>query len=210
MRLIGYWIGSLLDGYVPPQALVGGLTEAARSTVAAYLDAGEEWACYRGSSWCRFGCRREMGNRELSDGRWVWPEDLGHYVREHGVRLPEEFVTEVMRGVVPSPKEKWAATTSPDESFWREWCWRNVPAGVRRHLADARAAADVEADRLRSAAVAALEAEHGIGSETCQWAGCQGRVLKGRVLCGRCTMKGEHDRGLSAYVVGPEFLATLG
>jgi hypothetical protein len=29
----------------------------------------------------------------LTDGHWVWRFDLAYYVREHAVKLPEEFLT---------------------------------------------------------------------------------------------------------------------
>ena len=32
------------------------------------------------------------GSNELSDGVYIWPEGLSHYVREHSVRLPTVFV----------------------------------------------------------------------------------------------------------------------
>ena len=33
-----------------------------------------------------------MGTTCLSDGRFIWPRGLAHYVDKHFVRLPEEFV----------------------------------------------------------------------------------------------------------------------
>ena len=38
----------------------------------------------------------DMGCRELSDGTYVWPEGLAHYVEEHNVRLPQQFVDHVL------------------------------------------------------------------------------------------------------------------
>ena len=30
-----------------------------------------------------------------SDGDWLWPVDLSHYVSEHGVRIPDELVLHI-------------------------------------------------------------------------------------------------------------------
>jgi len=97
---------------------------------------------------CRF-CGREIGFRELTDGRWVWPEGLGHYVEAHDVRLPEAFLasvrapdgsaTEFLAALEP---EIWVAsgyeTASPvelkavrtwvvDDTEWRDWAAARTP-----------------------------------------------------------------------------------
>ncbi|MEQ4721417.1 hypothetical protein [Nonomuraea sp. B19D2] len=38
-----------------------------------------------------------------TDGCWIWPSDLGYYVVNYGVALPDEFVQRVqaLRGVPP-------------------------------------------------------------------------------------------------------------
>jgi len=46
---------------------------------------------FGGVSTCRF-CGHQNGALELSDGVWYWPDGLVHYVTEHDVRLPSEFV----------------------------------------------------------------------------------------------------------------------
>jgi hypothetical protein len=48
-----------------------------------------------GYSFCRFECgipNNAMGDSDLSDGEWLWPEGLAHYVERHSVRLPDEFI----------------------------------------------------------------------------------------------------------------------
>jgi hypothetical protein len=37
----------------------------------------------------------------MTDGVYCWPEGLAHYVKEHDVRLPDEFVTHVARAPKP-------------------------------------------------------------------------------------------------------------
>ena len=66
-----------------------------RNRVSVYLDSGVVCAEWRGLSFCRFDCgvdARSMGYRDLTDGTWIWPEGLSHYVSEHNVVLPAEFL----------------------------------------------------------------------------------------------------------------------
>lgn len=65
-----------------------------RIDVVHHLEHGLVTRAYMGSSRCRF-CDSAIGNLELTDGTFVWPEGLAHYVKEHGVRLPAEFVAHV-------------------------------------------------------------------------------------------------------------------
>jgi hypothetical protein len=72
-----------------------------------------------------------MGDCDLCDGEWVWPEGLARYVERHAVRLPEDFV-ESMRSrswTVPDvPEEPLMDDEEPeggcyalDYSFWNSW-----------------------------------------------------------------------------------------
>jgi hypothetical protein len=40
-------------------------------------------------------CGQRLGNLELTDGVFIWPEGLDHYLLDHGVRLPQWFVDHV-------------------------------------------------------------------------------------------------------------------
>jgi hypothetical protein len=48
-------------------------------------------ATFMGYSTCRF-CGMNNGAAEYTDGTYVWPEGLAHYVYDHAVRLPGELV----------------------------------------------------------------------------------------------------------------------
>jgi hypothetical protein len=159
MRLIGYWIESLRDtDYPAPQEFVGDWSPDVRARVADHLDRGQVWAEYRGISWCRFLCNYpSMGSRELTDGYWVWPEGLSHYVRDHAVTLPPEFVRHIESRPVPIPEEQWDMSV-PDEEFWKAWSRRNTSREWRARLAAARQGADREAERVFADAVAEREA----------------------------------------------------
>src|SRR5271169_3678496 len=96
LKAIGLWIQTLADEERPaPQELVGQLPSQVRTALVSYLSNCLRLVQYRGYSWCRFECGAKhsaMGSWDLTDGTWVWPEGLAHYVEVHGVILPEEFV----------------------------------------------------------------------------------------------------------------------
>jgi hypothetical protein len=146
LRAVGYWRG-VDDLFLPhPRRLVRRHWRAAdRPRIVRYLQGAA--VLFRGmaSSHCRFGCFRpdgngscpEMGGRDLTDGVWVWPEGLAHYVERHAVRLPDEFVaTMAAHGWDPPPRPVMPAGTRAalasgsggrvwDASFWRWWGFRH-------------------------------------------------------------------------------------
>jgi len=106
LRAIGFWTGS--GEWLPDPSVI--LRRLGRQepdhVLTAYLRGGHVLETFRGYSWCRLECGvafELMGNADLTDGTWVWPEGLVHYVEEHGVALPDEFVrlAQYHRGVVP-------------------------------------------------------------------------------------------------------------
>jgi hypothetical protein len=83
---VGFWFDDKAPSPYPrPQRLLGDSRQ-----LLAYLRSGETFERYGASSPCRFGCGRN-GSRDLTDGAFVWPEGLAHYVEVHGVRLPPWF-----------------------------------------------------------------------------------------------------------------------
>ena len=194
MKLIGYWIESLLDtDYYPPQEFVGELPLLTRAKIAGYLDKGMVYEVYRGISWCRFFCRvQSMGNSELTDGYWVWPAGLSHYVRDHGVVLPSEFLDHIESKPSPIPKERWDKSV-PDREFWKAWCRQNASGKCRAKLAAARQQADCEAERIIAKAIADLEAQKGVSKVECRW-GCGNKALVGTTFCAHCCLKGKEEQ----------------
>ncbi len=83
-----------------------------RNDVADYLGRGFIVRAYMGYSPCRF-CGRDNGCLELSDGTYVWPEGLPHYLVEHAVRPPDRFVTHVLE------MTEAFENAGRDESWWR-------------------------------------------------------------------------------------------
>ena len=81
-----------------------------------------------------------MGSWDLTDGTWVWPQGLSHYVEVHGVVLPEEFVSHVLSGPAPMKADP---PHTYDFDYWTSW------SSARRTPAFA--------DGLRAAALAAQQ-----------------------------------------------------
>jgi len=99
---IGFWRDPQNDNtkdYPDPQSWVDKHWEAReRAQVAAYLRDGRVVTTWRGYPSCRFNCwtpRKKLGSRDLSDGVYIWPEGLAHYVEKHRVRPPEHFLSHV-------------------------------------------------------------------------------------------------------------------
>jgi hypothetical protein len=75
-----------------------------RSSLVGYLRAGKLARAYMGWSDCRF-CNKRNGTVEHTDGVWVWPEGLAHYVEAHAVRLPEEFFLHALQNEFQIPRD---------------------------------------------------------------------------------------------------------
>ncbi len=94
LAVLGWWFNpDAPAGWPLPQALVGAWDARERELVLRYLGAGRELVRYDEPSFCRFACgAADMGDRDLTDGAFVWPDGLPHYVERHAVRLPPDFV----------------------------------------------------------------------------------------------------------------------
>jgi len=107
LKRIGYWAPLQrwarfeLDSDGEPawpdirRAVRTGWLAAERAQLVEYLRNGYHCWGALGFSACRFECHDNysiLGSGEFTDGEWVWPEGLFHYVERHAVMLPEEFV----------------------------------------------------------------------------------------------------------------------
>ena len=59
--------------------------------VGIYIANGTVARACLGFSPCRM-CGRPNGAVEYTDGTYLWPQGLVHYLDDHDVRLPDEFV----------------------------------------------------------------------------------------------------------------------
>lgn len=94
LRLIGYWqvVGDSSSCYPDPREWVDvDWDDDERHATWFYFTSGTLFRTFMGYSPCRF-CGANNGASEFTDGTYVWPEGLGHYLYDHGVRLPDEVV----------------------------------------------------------------------------------------------------------------------
>ena len=122
---IGHWHDNPTERSLPhPQALVDWNWEPLRRwRMIHYLRGGRIETEWRGWSYCRVGCwRLHLGTADLTDGVWVWPEGLAHYVAFHGIRLPDEFVAYAAASGFRAPEEVRLDLVPRNwETFWEEW-----------------------------------------------------------------------------------------
>jgi hypothetical protein len=113
LTLLGYWSGPESSGWPDVQRFVDPDWDAdERALVWSYLNHGLVARAYLGPSFCTI-CGAKNGSLEFTDGRFIWPEGLAHYVREHSVRLPREF-TDHARARTREYEE-----TPKDDTWWR-------------------------------------------------------------------------------------------
>jgi len=184
LKVVGWWVTSLAEVDLPaPQELVGDLSPSIRAALIKHLTSGLRLVQYRSYSWCRFCCGiadSSTGSCDLTDGAWVWPEGLAHYIEAHGVVLPQDFINHVLSG--PS-------LTKPDEpqpyddEYWIQWCaGRRLPK-IEHGMRDARAKTDAQLAIDKAQRINLLECEQGLSDEKCTWVGCTRKALLGRSIC---------------------------
>lgn len=91
------------------------------------------YAC-AGNSWCRFRCgETSMGNCELTDGVYVWPEGFLHYVQVHHVKPPQQFINHVLNY---SPFHFIIDDYSSDTNWWTQQQGYNHMISTAKHPTD--------------------------------------------------------------------------
>lgn len=133
LKYIGLWTpvgasqGMTRSSWIHPRLLVDHSWETScHDRIVDYLSKGVVLHAPDGYSSCRFGCGLN-GSTELTDGIWLWPEGLRHYVVEHHVRLPAEFVNHMQSNdfLVPSiaVDERFQLMLAHrSTTFWSDWC----------------------------------------------------------------------------------------
>lgn len=200
MPIIGYWIESLDDDrFLAPQEVAEKLELDIVEQVIAYLRNGKLYEKYRGCSWCRFVHRcseQNVGSSELTDGYWIWPEGLIHYVQVHKVALPEEFLADALNKVTIRSK---STEPNPDLGFWLNWCRQNQNPVFRSHLIKARQTPEISPQESQATLVAEIEAlqlKYGLSDQICLSKGCRERALQSQGVCVRHLLGDEHwERG---------------
>lgn len=129
--LVGYWHSKDRPDLPDPAWFIDEQWDAdTRQRVIDYLKNGKVVRRYMGFSWCRFRCGngRHNGTNDCSDGVYGWPSGLAHYLKDHAVRLPDEFVTHALTGLeVPAWVDSASMRQKANNATW--WCaqrgWRD-------------------------------------------------------------------------------------
>lgn len=99
LRLIGYWnggVGPENEKWPDPKNFVCDLSSLDKQKILDYFESAVQMPyAAAGVSRCRF-CGKDLGSGELTDGMFLWPEGLPHYVLEHSVKLPDEFLEQAL------------------------------------------------------------------------------------------------------------------
>jgi len=182
MNIIGYWIRNLFDeDYIHPGEVSNRLDSDIAEQICTYLDNGVIFEKYRGHSWCRFSCGIDginMGSCELTDGTWIWPEGLRHYVEVHHTLLPDQFIESAL-GKSVSLK----VPLQPNDTFWRNWCDENRDIYYVNRLKEARDVSLSAIEKEIANRIKELQAETGESASKCLWAECSEQALRGKSIC---------------------------
>lgn len=128
---IGYWRGPLEpDLPDPSQWQDATWSWAEQQQVLTYLRQGRRLMEWMGYSWCRFACgisEASMGTSDVTDGTYIWPEALPHYLECHQVRLPAAFVEHVLQQSCFPQATAQRVDEMANEDY--EW-WRQTKPGL--------------------------------------------------------------------------------
>lgn len=94
LSLVGYWRAERdsHSEYPDPRDWIDPDWDAdERDATWFYFANGTLYRTAMGYSPCRI-CGKNNGAVEYTDGTYVWPEGLAHYLYDHAVRLPEQLV----------------------------------------------------------------------------------------------------------------------
>ena len=132
LKAIGFWIEIEDSTYPHPEKFVGNYSDPElKLKIINYLESGIECVAWRGLSYCRFYCGvgdQKMGYRDLTDGVWVWPEGLSHYIAYHDVILPPAFIDSASDNEwkIGEVKHDYNPRTDYDYKFWLTYCKNNT------------------------------------------------------------------------------------
>jgi hypothetical protein len=109
LTAIGYWQSNQDQELPHPKKFINDqISIEERTLLIRYLERGKVLMRCLGYSFCRFDCGtpdHEMGAADLTDGNYVWPEKLSHYISNHNVWLPEPFILHVKTNENYNPED---------------------------------------------------------------------------------------------------------
>jgi hypothetical protein len=131
-KAIGYWKSERESDLPDPHNFDLSIPAAQRQMVVLYLENGLAYIHYLGHSFCRFGCGKpywEMGCADLTDSVYAWPEGLSHYIKDHDLWLPSDFIEHVMSNTNLDRKPIDQSKTAPKNEqkyIFEHKHWRTV------------------------------------------------------------------------------------
>ena len=179
MHMIGVWPGTIYDDFCFPQKVATFGDTELRTAVVSYLKSAEIYERVRGFDSCMYSCGIGLLGAHLwTDGNWIWPESLLHYVEDHHVSLPDAFIATI-HGDAPPPPNAPAASLD----IWRTWCASHRSESSQALVTELKQQCEAESELRLAEEYDRITAGQGTADVKCMWQACQRRALKGIVYC---------------------------
>ena len=119
---IGYWKNPQNPQLPDPTKIVTTYKNSTiKDKIVNYLKKASIFVCTDGFSFCRFqNCevdRWQMGTDCLTDGKYLWPSGFHHYIQDHNVSIPKEFISHM-------ENNGWEPPSNPDLSKYGKERWK--------------------------------------------------------------------------------------
>ncbi len=138
---IGFWYEESRPDLPDPAWFIDeNYAESEKEKVIDYLKKGKEINLYRGWSDCRICGEKTPGGSDLTDGLFIFPSGLVHYVEKHNLHLPDEFIKRV-DGEKSSLSEKYLDANNVSKSsksfdWWYEQKGINPSRSSKKKFAE--------------------------------------------------------------------------
>ncbi len=118
-RYIGYWKSDNHPTFIDPKYIMGTWREEKRASIIAYLQSGRIFCDHLQLEQCII-CKYETKRIDLTDGLWIWPSILVHYIQEHNILMPPDVEKELARRNFQMPEYKGVLEVS--WIYWETYC----------------------------------------------------------------------------------------
>lgn len=125
---IGYWNSKFYgeERFIYPQELATDTISNDMVKLSKYISEGMPAIAWAGCAGCRI-CDETLGTCCLTDGVYIWPQKLEHYILKHKIILPEEFINHAKNNKWKVKKTHFKGLYDGriEEIFWISWCQNN-------------------------------------------------------------------------------------